>query len=302
MKLRNEQAVGGIVPPLMTPLLDNETLDEVGLVKLIHYNLDNGVHGIFTAGTSGEGVMVSRKVWKRLNEIVLQEVGDRVPVYCGAIDCGTSRVIENIKELEQLGAKIVYSTPHFYMNTSCQQEIVRHYEVLDRATDLDIMVYGHTTATGVDISTEAIVEIAKLDSVVAFKDTRPDWGTHLLNLIALENSGVTVFGGGEEMFVASLLLGSHGNISGMTNIFPKLFVDIYNASKGGDVAKAYELQKDLLEIKKHIGGPTWLTGMKYIAKKMNLFASERTSSPIEPLSNEDRRRLDALVERYVVVT
>ncbi|RXZ79508.1 dihydrodipicolinate synthase family protein [Paenibacillaceae bacterium] len=300
MTLRKEQAVG-IVPPLMTPLLDNETLDEAGLVNLIHYNLDNGVHGIFTLGTSGEGVMVSRKIWKRVNEIVLKEVGDRVPVYCGAIDCGTSRVIENIKELEQLGAKTVYATPHFYMNNSCQQEIVRQYEIIARETNLEIMVYGHTTATGVDIGTDTIVEIAKLDKVVAFKDTRPEWGTHLLNLIALEKSGVSVFGGGEEVFVASLLLGSHGNISGLTNIFPKLFVDIYNATQQSDIPKAYELQKHLLEIKKQVGGPTWLTGMKYIAKKMKLFASEKTSSPIEPLSSEDRKRLDALVERVLTV-
>lgn len=297
MALKRNDMVG-VVPPLMTPLLEDESLDEEGLANLVHYNLDNGVHGLFALGTTSEGVMVSRKVWKRATEIILREANDKVPVYCCAIDFSTSRVIESIKELEQLGAKTVCTTPHFYMVHFDQSEILRHYEKICRETNMQVMVYGNTVSTGINLQTNTMEQIAKIDNIVAFKDTRQDWGTHLHNLIELDKYGISIFGGGEEFLTASLVSGSHGNIAGLTNLFPQLFVDVYEAVKRGDIAKAYELQKRVIEIKKDVGDPTWLSGMKYLAAKRKLFKTETISTPMGRLTDADRRRLDVLLEKY----
>lgn len=297
------KSAGGIVPPLLTPLLEDESLDEQGLINLVRYNLESGVHGLFALGSSSEGAVVGRKVWRRATELILQEAAGRVPVYCCALECGTARVIEDIKELEQLGAEIVCAVPHFYMvhfspPGDVQAQVVRHFEKIAGETDMKLLIYAMTAGTHVHITTETMKELAVIDNIIGFKDTRPEWGTHMHNLIQLKASGACVFSGGEEFLAASLVSGSQGNIAALTNLFPKLFIELFAAVQGGNIARAYELQARVLEIKSAIGGSTWLTGLKYLAMKQGLFRTDTVCVPMAPLTDEDRKRLDIVFDKY----
>lgn len=294
---------GGIVPPLITPLLPDESLDEEGLACLVQYQLSNHVHGLFALGSSGEGAVVGRNVWRRATEIILREAKGTVPVYCCAIECGTARVIEDLKELEQMGAHIACAVPPFYMihfspPEDVQSQVLRHFEHIAGATDLKLLVYGMSSGTHVNITTDTMIDISEMDHVIGFKDTRPEWGTHLHNIIRLRNTGVCMFSGGEEMATASLAAGAHGNIAALTNVFPKLFVDLYDAVRSGNMAAANDLQRRVLEIKQAIGSSTWLSGLKYAAVRKGLIRTDTVCVPMAPLPAEDRMRLDSVLEKY----
>ncbi|MHB8277082.1 MAG: dihydrodipicolinate synthase family protein [Candidatus Humimicrobiaceae bacterium] len=293
----NKSKYFGIIPPLVTPLLEDESLDEGSFVKIINYCIDGGVHGVFTMGTSGEAMNVTRKVWGRAIEISVKEAGSRVPVFCGVIDSCTIRVIENIKEAQQVGAKIVVVAPAFYLQNTCQDEIIRHFEKVCNSTDLQVAIYNIPSMTHVNILPETISELAKIDNVVAYKDSCGNWEQVQRDLFLLEDSNISFFNGAEELCSASMIFGAQGCIPGLANYFPKLFVDLYNAGLDKDIKLSYELQKQVWDVRKSLSvGKSWISAMKYIGYKLSL-SSDKASSPIEPLNNMERKRIDEILEK-----
>jgi dihydrodipicolinate synthase/N-acetylneuraminate lyase len=293
----NKQNLYGIIPPIITPLTKNEELDQEGLEKVINYCIENGVTGIFALGTSGEAMRTSRRVWKETAETAIKIVGKRVPLFIGAIDTCTTRVIENIKELEQIGAEMVVVTPAFYLQNSCQDEIIRHYEKICRSTGIKVIAYNIPPMTHVNILPETIFEIAKFENIVAYKDSCGDWEQFQRNLFLLEDSKISVFNGAEELCSASMIFGADGCVPGLANFFPRLFVDMYHAACQQDVEKAYSLQKKVWDIRKALStGKSWMSAMKYISSRLKL-TSDYVSSPIEPLKQEEKRKIDQILER-----
>jgi len=298
IKKKTKSGFHGIIPPVITPLKEDETLDEENFEKLIHYCIDNGVHGIFVSGTSGEAMCVSRKVWKRTAEVAINSVKDRVPVFCGVIDSSTARVIENIKELEQIGAKIVVATPAFYLQNTCQDEIIRHFEIICKSTNLKVVAYNIPATTHVNILPETIQKISQIDNLVAYKDSCANWEQFQRNLYMLENSDISLFNGAEELCGPSLLFGADGCVPGLASFFPSLFINMYYEALNSNITQVYELQKKVWEIRKTLSaGKSWMSAMKYIGSRLG-FGSSKVTSPVEPLTDSEKKKIDMILEKY----
>ncbi|MFS0725506.1 dihydrodipicolinate synthase family protein [Paenibacillus sp. 1P07SE] len=298
MKKTSDLALRGIVPPLMTPLLESQELDENRLAALIRHVVDGGVHGLFPMGSAGEGTNVSRRVWARAHTVCLREADGEVPVYCGAIAPSTPQTIEQVKELEQLGAQYAVITPHFYMDTADQGEVLRHVEAIARQTEARLIIYNIPALTQVNIQPQTVLELSRMEAVVGYKDTCGNWNQHFQTLTLLEGSGLGIWSGGEELCGASLLFGAHGNIAGLANLFPGVFVGLYEAALRGDVAEVKARQQTINEMKRiNQAGKSWLSGMKYAMARLGL-GSETLSTPITPLTPEEKREVDALVEKF----
>lgn len=70
----------GIVPPMVTPLCDDDTLNVDGLQRLIEHILSGGVHGRFILGTSGEAPSLSYRLRRELIDRTCRQVEGRVTV------------------------------------------------------------------------------------------------------------------------------------------------------------------------------------------------------------------------------
>ena len=295
----NHTSYYGIIPPMVTPLKENETLDEEALEKLLNYCLGRGIHGVFAMGTSGEAMCVSREVWKKTIVTTLKTVGKRAPVFCGVIDSSTVRVIENIKEIEQEGAEIVVATPAFYLQNSCQAEIIRHFERICSSTKLKVVAYNIPVTTHVNILPETMKELAGIENLVAYKDSCANWEQFQRNIFVLEGSNISLFNGAEELCGASMLFGAQGCVPGLANFFPGLFVDMYNAALKNDTPLVYDLQKKVWDVRKVLSvGKSWMSAMKYISCRLG-FGSDTATYPVEPLTAEEKRKIDEIIERYV---
>lgn len=55
-----QKKYSGITVPVLTPVLEDETVDEQGYRRLIQYMVDKGVHGIFSCGTLGETMSLTQ--------------------------------------------------------------------------------------------------------------------------------------------------------------------------------------------------------------------------------------------------
>ena len=294
----NKKTYTGIIPPIITPLRADRTLDVDGLKRLIDFDIAGGVTGIFTMGSSGEAMMTSREVWLNAIKTTVAHVAGRVQVFSGVIDTSTTRVIENIKAAEQVGAEIMVVTPSFYLQNSCQSEILRHYEAIARSTRCKLVAYNIPGMTHAPIAPETIRQIADIDTVVAYKDSCADWESFQRVLFLLEDRDVAVFNGAEELCSAAMLFGAQGCVPGLASFFPKMFVDMYAACERRDIQEAYRLQKEVWALRKVLAiGKHWMSAMKHIGNSMG-FGADVASLPVEPLTPEQAKAIDEIVKRY----
>lgn len=295
----NREKYFGIVPPLMTPLLDHDKLDVESYQKMVNHVIESGVHGIFSMSTSGESIHNTYHVWKEGNKTAIDTAAGRVPVYCGAIAPSTAQVIENIKYLESIGAEAAVVTPPFYASGLQQSEIQRHFEVILERTNINLCIYNIPPLMGgIDIAPETIAELANHERVVMYKDSCPSLDHHLRTLKMLENKDISVLCGGEELCCTSMLFGSQGNISGLATSFPKLFIEAYEAATAGDLKRTVELQHKILELKKiNYAGPSGFSMMKY-ALSLAGIGTEVNCYHTEPATPEQKAEVERIAEKF----
>ena len=292
---KNEK-LSGIIPPIITPLKKNGDLDKEGLKRVMEHCIKGGVNGIFAMGSTGEAMRVSRNTWKETIKAAINITDERVPVFCGVVDSSTYRTIENIREIEQEGAKFVVVTAPFYIQNTCQAEIIRHFEQICASTKLKVIAYNIPSMTSSKILPESFLELSKIENLVAIKDSSADWEHFQRILFLLENEDISVFNGAEELCSAAMIFGADGCVPGLACFYPELFASLYTAAKSGDIETAYLLQKKVWEIRKALFvGKSWLSAMKYISKKIGLSA-DFVSTPIEPLTVAEKERINSILE------
>lgn len=300
--MSNRDKYFGIIPPLITLMADDgENLDRDAFVAQMEHALKGGVHGLFSCGSSGESVHIPRAAWQQAS-LAAVETGKAhgVPVFSGAIAASTWQVIENIKYLESIGAEIAVVTPPFYLPLIYQTEILRHYLTILEKTNIKLAIYNMPGLTGgEDIDPETIYQLAGEERVVAYKDSCPNWDHHMRGLNMLRDRDIAVFSGGEELFGASLLFGSQGNISGLAMTFPKLFVQLYDAAKAGDTKAVVALQEKVLDLKGiNFVARNCFSAMKYALNTVGI-GTDKMCIPMEPLSEEEKKAIDAISKKYV---
>jgi 4-hydroxy-tetrahydrodipicolinate synthase len=229
----------GIIPPVITPLKDNNTLDVEGLKNLIEHLISGGVHGLFFLGTNGEATSISYELRKELITKACEITAKRVPVFVGITDTSFTGTIDIAKHSKDAGADAVVVAPPYYMPIS-QEEMMAYLENLAKELPLPFVLYNMPSCTKMHMSIETVKK-AKEVGAIGVKDSSGDM-FYLYSLIEefKDSPEFSVMAGTELYLPDTILHGGHGAIPGGANAFPKLFVDLYNAS----------VRKDLQEIEK----------------------------------------------------
>lgn len=281
----------GVVPALLTPLNEDGTLDTAHLEMLVERQLLAGVHGIFVAGMTGEGALLDDALLGELISHAARIIGGRVPLCAGVLRPDTDAVIHTAQAVENAGADMLASTVPTLRAVS-QEEIIAHFDAICRHTNISWMVYGNSGAF-TNIEPQTMAALARLEGIKAIKDTRSDFEGCLKDIIAVRDSGTTHLCGGEYLVGPGLLFGSDGNISGATNLFPELFVQLYNAVKANDVSTVRAVAEKIAYIHTLAANTgAWLAAFKYIGSRMGLMQPFCASGQAV-LSEAARRTLDA---------
>ena len=159
----------GTYVAMVTPFTDDGNIDEEGFRSNINYLIDKGVTGLLGAGTSGESATLTHEEHRKVVEILIDEVGGRVETVAGSGSNSTHEAIELTKSAEELGADAALVITPYY-NKPQQHALIKHYQAISDATDIPIIAYNVPSRTGVDMSVETIVELAKIDGVDAVKE------------------------------------------------------------------------------------------------------------------------------------
>ena len=242
------QPLRGIIPPMVTPLADRDSLDVAGLERLIEHILSGGVHGLFILGTTGETPSLSHRLKFELIERVCSQVADRVPVLVGITDTSFVESLNLAHKAKDAGAQAVVLAPPYYF-PAAQAELLQYLEHLTPELPLPLFLYNMPTVPRPVFEPATVRAAAELPGIVGLKDSSADMVYfHQLQLILSERPDFSLLMGPEELLAEAILLGAHGGVCGGANLVPQLYVDLYNAAYAGDLPSVKSLHKKVMQI------------------------------------------------------
>jgi 4-hydroxy-tetrahydrodipicolinate synthase len=285
----------GIVPPIVTPLLDNNTLDVEGLERLIEHVVAGGVHGIFILGTTGEAQSLGFGLRCEMIKQSARILNKRIPLLVGISDTSIADSVALANVAAEYGADAVVSAPPYYYATA-QSELADFYEVLIPQLPLPIFLYNMPTHTKVSFAPSTIRRIAENPKVIGFKDSSASGGYFQSVMHEFrDRPDFALFVGPEEMMGESVLMGAHGGVNGGANMFPKLYVELYNAAAAKDVDKVRELHAKVMQLSSSIYtigsyGSSYLKGVKAGLSVLGI-CSDFLASPFTKFDEENKEKI-----------
>lgn len=287
-----QKKYSGITVPVLTPVLPDETVDEAGYRRLIRYLLDNGVHGVFACGTLGETMSLTQAERDRAIRIAADECKGRAKVFAGVMDTSTKRVLENIQRIEDCGVDAAVITPVFYDRHTSQSEIIRLFEDAAKATKLDLVAYNIPPFVVEKILPATVAELADIDSVKAYKDSGANFNetVKVCNALA-DRKDFSILNGTPVQYMPSAMLGCDGCVPGMASMYPKVFVEAYNASLTGDIDLMQKFNKLIcLAGSVYASAKNGTAAVKYAVSTMG-FMDERILRPQDGCSEEEKAKI-----------
>ena len=236
--------IKGIIPPIVTPMNADESVNIPELRSQVERQIAGGVHGIFPFGTNGEGYILSLKEKEEILEAVVDQVKGRIPVYAGSGCISTQDTIYMSKRAEELGANVLsIITPSFAV--ASQKELYDHYVEVAKHVNIPIVLYNIPPRTGNKLLPETVAKLAKdVDVIMGAKDSSGDRDNlkAYIDLTQELDKDFSVLAGNDGNILFCLQNGGKGGIAGRANLWPKTVASIYNYFVAGELDKAQEAQ------------------------------------------------------------
>ena len=234
--------IRGIIPPIITPMNEDESINEEELRRQVNRQIEAGVHGLFPFGTNGEGYILSEKEKEQVLSAVVDEAKGRVPVYAGTGCIGTKDTNRQSRKAKELGADVLsIITPSFA--AASQNELYEHYKAVAEAVDLPIVLYNIPARTGNALAPATVAKLAQIDNIVGVKDSSGNFDNMLQYIEQTrEIDHFAVLSGNDSLILWNLLAGGVGGIAGCANVYPKNMAAIYDCFIAGDLKGARQAQ------------------------------------------------------------
>jgi len=246
-----ELRLKGIIPPIITPLISNDKIDETGLRNLIEHLISGGVHGIFLLGTTGEAPHLSYKLRKEFIKKACAIINKRIPVMVGITDTCFEGSLEIAEASKNAGADALVIAPPYYVPLE-QIELVEYLEDLTPKLPLPFLMYNMPSCTKIHMTIDTIKRAKELGAI-GIKDSSGDMAYFYSLIEEFKDSPEFSVIAGSELFIPETIFnGGDGAVAGGANIFPRLFVDLYEASLENNTKKITELRKKIIQIEEQI--------------------------------------------------
>ena len=281
----------GIVVPIVTPVTADGRFNEAAYRDLIEYLAENGIHGVFPFGTTGEFYAFDLGFYTHILEVTKDAVRGRMDIYAGANDITTKGAANIAKAVEKVGGIDALSvlTPMFVSQT--QYEVSEYYREIAAETSLPIIIYNNKPKTNVTVEPATVAKLAEIDNIIGVKDSTGDM-TNTEEYLRLTRGipGFHVMMGRDTLIYAALCYGAAGTIASCANVAPRIAVDIYENFKAGKFAEALDAQFKLSALRIATNKGTFPVTLKEALKLIGHDCGDCVK-PIQPLSDAQRAEL-----------
>ncbi len=235
----------GVIPPLVTPLADENNLDLPGLKNLLEHLIGGGVHGIFLLGTTGEGPSLSQHLKREMIKHSCRIINGRIPVLVGISDPSFPESLKLADFAAGHGADAVVLTPPYYFPAG-QPELLEYLSHLVPKLPLPMFLYNIPAMTKIDITVNTLRKAAEIEGIAGFKDSSGNMTRFHEYIFAMRDKPeFSLLSGNEELLGEAVMFGGHGGITGGANVNPRLFVEMYEAAASGNLGKVLSLQEEI---------------------------------------------------------
>ena len=280
----------GVFVAMLTPFDKVGRIHETEVRKMVDFQIEKGVDGLFPVSSAGEYIHLTREEKVTLMEIVHDQAQGRVAVTPGV---GSAHPAESIflaeKAMEMGCDGVVIPPPHFYPLP--QTMIEQYFETVIDAVDIPVILYNIPLFTQ-PLGYDTVKRLSRKANVVAMKDSSGSMVDflHFMDSVRLEEGEMNFLTGREETFLPCLIMGGKGCMTATAGILPEVMVEIYQCFLSGDYDKAKALQFSLLPIIRGMFSMPFPLGFKTVMEMRGFHMGPNK----QPLSGEDASQLNKL--------
>ena len=239
----DKSLIKGVVVPILTPIDENERIDEEKLRSQVDYVIEGGVLGILAFGSNGEFYMVEEDEMERGLEIMISQSNGRVPVYFGIGAISTKKCVRLAKMAIKKGAYVISVLQPMFLKPT-EEELFLHFKTIaDAVPSTPMLLYNNPGRVGYTMSANLVDRLAhEVENIVGMKDTSGDITQMEEFIRRTRDVDFKVFGGKDTLLYAALCHGAVGGVCTAANFMPHLITDVYNKFIAGDIKGSLEAQ------------------------------------------------------------
>ena len=283
----------GVYVAMLTPFSEDGSINEKEMRRIIEFQIESGVHGLFPISSVGEFIHMSQQEKVRLMGVVVEQSRGRVRVIPGVGSTNPADSIYLAKKAKEIGCDgVVIAPPYFYPLS--QEMIEKYFETIADAVDLPITLYNIPLFTQ-PLSYDVVKRLSRRRNIVAMKDSSGSMVDflHFMDKIQLIGEDMNILTGREETLLPCLMMGGRGCMTATSGILPEIMVGIYEAWKKGNYDKAMKLQFSILVVVRAMFSLPFPLGFK-VALETRGF---KMGPPKQPLSDVERSKFNAMKAR-----
>lgn len=275
-----QRRLKGMGVALITPFKEDGSVDYDSLLRLVEYQVQNGIDFLCVLGTTAETPTLTAEEKKKIKSLVIERVNGRVPILLGVGSNCTQTVIDTIKNDDMTGVDALLIAVPYY-NKPSQEGIYQHYKAIAQSTNLPIVLYNVPGRTGVNMTAATTLRLAHdFDNIVAIKEASGDI-SQMDEIIKKKPANFDVISGDDGITFPLITLGAVGVISVIGNAFPKEFSRMTRLALASDYNSALTIHHQFTELFKLLfvdGNPA---GVKAMLSMMGMIEN-RLRLPLVP--------------------
>ena len=284
----------GSIVAIVSPMLEDGSLDLDALRRLIDWHIAEGTDGIVAVGTTGESPTVDYEEHCQLIRATVQHVAGRVPVIAGTGGNSTAEAIELQAFAKKAGADQCLSVVPYY-NKPTQEGLYRHFKAIAEAVDIPTILYNVPGRTVCDMQNDTVLRLAQVPGIIGLKDATGNLerGADLVRRVP---KGFALYSGDDGTALSLMLLGGDGVISVTANVAPRLMHELCVAAIAGDLQKARTINNRLLGLHRHLFVEANPIPVKWVLQEMGMIKGG-IRLPLTPLSSSFHDLLRGAMEQ-----
>ncbi|MFV0478150.1 MAG: 4-hydroxy-tetrahydrodipicolinate synthase [Parahaliea sp.] len=279
--------IDGILVPVITPFQQTGEVNYEALGELLEHLLAAGVSGIVTCGTTGEYYALDESERAEVLRYIATTVGDRAALLAGVNDMSTSGAIARAKQARSLGYQGLMAAPPIYCLPD-QHEIVSHFQTLADTVNMPIVMYNFPARSGVEISIDSVIELAKNPWIVGIKESSGDF-SRALTLLNTTFDSFQVVCGSDDQGADYLAWGARSWIGGCANYLAADHVAMYQAAVIGDHERVRSIMARLLPVIQNAESSDYNQKAKLGVESLGI-AAGAIRAPLLPISKDDEAK------------
>ncbi|MDR1866858.1 MAG: 4-hydroxy-tetrahydrodipicolinate synthase [Treponema sp.] len=281
----------GAYTALITPMLEDTSIDYEGFKQLIEFQIKEGIDGLVPLGTTGENPTLEHDEEEKLLKTIVDTVKNRVPIIVGTGSNSTRYAVFYTQRAKDAGVDAALVVTPYY-NKPNDVGMVKHFEAV-AAVGLPIIIYNIASRTGRNIPAALMKQLAQIPGVIGVKESSGDM-SQIMDIIA--GTHLSVLSGDDSLTVPLIAAGGTGVISVIANLFPDKIATLVHAALRGDFAQASTIHYHLLPFIKAAFVETNPVPIKTAMRWLD-FPSGPVRLPLGPLSPENE-----MLVRYALKT